>query len=1186
MSIITKSNIATKLAIGAIAVAFVFGFMFTAAPAQAALTTSQVDAIVSLLQSFGADAATIANVQTSLTGGTPTTPSGGGSTASVCPYTWSTSLNSGSSGADVMALQKFLNSDSATMIASSGVGSAGSETDYFGGLTVAAVAKFQNKYASEVLTPVGLSAGTGYFGSSSRAKANSLCAVASTPTTPSTPSTPSTPATGTGISVVGGSQPTATLAPDSAARVPFTNFIVTAGSDGDVVMDSVSIERSGLAPDAVFSGIVLLDSDGVQIGTSKTLNSNHQATVGAKTTIPAGTSKTFTIAGNMASDNSSRDGTIATLSVVAVNTSAAVSGSLPIVGTAQTINASLAIGSVTMGISSFDPNSAQSKEIGTTGVRIAGITVTAGSAEKIRINNIRWNQTGSAGSSDISNVVTVVDGTEYASTVSADGKFYTAKLGSGIVVDKGNLIDIYVKADIIGGSARTVIFDIDKRTDLNITGETFGYGITPPAGSDSAATTSSVFTAGTPWFDNATLTISAGSVTSIQKSTSVAAQNVAVNVSDQPLGAFETDIKGEAINVSGMALTVASTTGSGYGLLTNVTIVDQNGTVVAGPVDATYTSALVQTVTFTDSVTIPTGKMVYSVKGKVASNVGNGGTYITTVTPSGWTSPIGDVTGDSITITQGAFDLNTMTVKSAALDISISSAPVAQNITAGAQDFTYANLQLDATQSGEDVRFSSIPLEMTFATMEVTQATTCQLFDGSTALNTGSNVVTPSGTSAAENTFTFDATLVVPKGTIKTLALKCDLANSIANKTVYQWGVRDTAANMTVTGVTSSNAVTETVTASNGQAMTLAAVAVVASKDSSSPSYAIASAGSTGVTAGVIKFRASNEAITLQRVGLSLTNTASSSSSDLVQVALYDGATKVGTAVFTGSNTRATSTLDIPVTLPKDADKTLTVKVDLANIGTAQAGSQGARIAVDIDTNSTNTQGVGQESGTTVNASGSTAFDGVRMFKTKPTFAKLAIPTTVLVTSTMDLYRFSVTADSAGSLGIYKFTVNLATSSSPVSASTTISNLKVKAYTNSSFSTEVSGFSPAGQLNDTVATLVSGDNNILMSASTQGQDSLQIPAGTTYYFRVIADVALTGSPTAGSITTSLLGDSVYPVLAANMGLSTAIDNDAEDDFVWSPNATTTSDTTHVDWTNGYFVSGLPSDNMDSAVIVK
>ena len=50
--------------------------MFSFAPmAQAALTSTQVSAIVSLLQSFGADASTIANVQASLTGGTPSVPS-------------------------------------------------------------------------------------------------------------------------------------------------------------------------------------------------------------------------------------------------------------------------------------------------------------------------------------------------------------------------------------------------------------------------------------------------------------------------------------------------------------------------------------------------------------------------------------------------------------------------------------------------------------------------------------------------------------------------------------------------------------------------------------------------------------------------------------------------------------------------------------------------------------------------------------------------------------------------------------------------------------------------------------------------------------------------------------------------------------------------------------------------------
>ena len=392
-----------------------------------------------------------------------------------------------------------------------------------------------------------------------------------------------------------------------------------------------------------------------------------------------------------------------------------------------------------------------------------------------------------------------------------------------------------------------------------------------------------------------------------------------------------------------------------------------------------------------------------------------------------------------------------------------------------------------------------------------------------------------------------------------------------------------------MTGVSSSSSVTETISASAGQTMTIASVAVVASKDSSSPSYTIASAGSTGVTAGVIKLRASNEAVTLQRVGLSLTNTASSSSSDLVSVSLWDGATQVGSAIFTGSNRNATSTLDIPVTLPKDSDTTLTVKVDLADIGTAQTGTQGQLIAIDIDTNGTNTQGVGDESGTTVNASGSTAFDGIRMFKSKPTFAKLAIPSTVLITqSSTDIYRFSVTADSKGAIGIYKFTVSIATSSTPSGTSTTtVTNLKVKAYTDSGFSTTVSGFSPAGQLNDTTAGLVSsGNNDVLMTASTQGQDYLQIPAGATYYFRVVGDVTLTGGPTSGSITTNIQGDAAYPSLpSANMSSTTKIEADTNDDFIWSANATTTSDTTHSDWTNGYFVSGLPSDNMDQSVIV-
>ncbi len=84
------------------------------------------------------------------------------------------SLNVGSTGQDVLMLQKFLNQDPATMVSLSGVGSVGQETNYYGELTKQAVAKFQNKYRQQVLIPVGLTSGTGYFGPSTRNFINGL----------------------------------------------------------------------------------------------------------------------------------------------------------------------------------------------------------------------------------------------------------------------------------------------------------------------------------------------------------------------------------------------------------------------------------------------------------------------------------------------------------------------------------------------------------------------------------------------------------------------------------------------------------------------------------------------------------------------------------------------------------------------------------------------------------------------------------------------------------------------------------------------------------------------------------------------------------------------------------------------------------------------------------------------------
>lgn len=1113
------------------------------------------------------------------------------------------SLKVGAKGDDVKCLQDYL----------TGTGHytySGGSTGYFGGVTKAAVAAWQSAN--------GVSPAAGYFGALSRAKYDSVVVAApAAPAAPvaGAPAAPAAPvAVGSGLTVTAPvDQPPASLAPGSAARVPFVKAILTASADGDVTVKSITVERTGLADDANFDGILLLDSDMTQIGLSKTLSSDHKVVLNESFVVKAGTSKTVTIAGNMIASPSA--GQLAKLAVKSVDAgTSAVNGTFPIEGNAMTTNATLTIGSVTMSIGTLDPGAANTKNVGTTGYYLASVKAAVGSAENVTFESIRFNQAGSAGGGDLKNVKLKAGDKEYDAVVSSDGKYYLAKFADGLKVGKGGNLEFSVKADFVDGSARTVDMNVLRKSDIVVKGDTFGYNIIVGGGSSGTASAGAFSSNQEPFFNAYAATIDKGSFL-VSSSSKVPSGNIPVDVADTQIGGFLLDVKGEDVQVSSFKLNFTFTGTGTSSDVTGVKIYNENGSIVAGPKDPAS-----GVVTFSDTWTAPVGAKNYYVKARLDTTFVSDDSIVVSTDPDDNITAKGIVTG--LSITAGPTSLvssNKQTLKAATLAISVSPTPLAQNVVRGINQYHFATYVFDAGSSGEDARVTSIQLRDTVnATTRVDEVNTCTLYDGATALNTGSDVVNPddpaSGTTD-DTTFTLTNNLIVPKGTVKKIDLKCNISPAADADSTHSWGTNAAAANVGSSGATTGQAITESITTSTGQVMSInAAGSFTLAADSASPSAKLSIAGKSDVHVNTLKFTTVDEAIKISQVTLTYSS-STASTTDFAKATLWDGATKLGEAVWAGSGSQfATSTLIGSFIIPKDGSKSMDVKVDLGSINTVSTTTAGRLLQIGYD-GTGSSSGTGQSSGQTLGSgtAGNILGNAVKIMKSVPTFAKIAVPTTSVPQTNGILYRFSVTADAAGSVSLYKFTFSV--SSSSVNATT--SDFRIYGFSDSSFSQNAYANNPLNTNNvdcvglstfetgDTSCVSIDANPGVSRASSTDvvfffgpatnnasSSEAIVISAGATRYFELRGAVTLTGSGTGNSVAVNLLGDAAYPVRGAagdfNQGAlpilgtaDAAALQSANNNFVWAPNSTGDSATTTLDWTNGFNVPGLPATGLSS-----
>jgi len=950
-------------------------------------------------------------------------------------------LKQGMSGDDVKCLQIILNSATDTQVATEGAGSPGNETTYFGPLTFAAVVKFQEKYAPDILATYGLTTGTGFVGTTTRAKLNTLIGVTPPPGVvcgngvcetgeTSTNCPADCPVVAAGLTVaLAADTPATTNIPKGAFNQPFTKINLTAGSGGDVKISKITITRTGLSANTDID-LVKLFVGTIQKGNGASLNSNNQAvfTLTTPITVTAGTTTVLTVKADLNS-SATTAATVAfgiSAATDVVSDASATNGSAT--GNAMSVVATT-IGSVNVYMGPNNPSSDLAPEVGDTGVRILQMQLTCGSTEDVEIRQVIAVKVGTVNTTDISKVELYNDSDSTSlgsvTTFDAEGRA-TFDLASPLVITKGNSKNLSVKVDIASGSGRTInakVYDAGAFT-ITAVGKTYGFGVplTNKTTDWDAVTSGNQIGQGTPQ------TIAAGSLTVTKSASTPATGYAAPGGTNVPIVTFDMEAKGEGVTITNFTNTVVLGTAT-YDQVTNCKLVDENGNTVAGPVDAaTKGTATDDFIRFTDAFTVPLGVHKYTVKCNLASAITTGSIQIGfdssntltvasggvagTDTPATAITAKGAVSNDSITASPSSSVLgNTLTFQAAALTIVNMTTPPQATIIPGQQNIHFANIALGASASGENINVTSITVtdnvsgagdpqgddiaNLRLFDASISQANctgTGRAWDSTLAMCRLAPIMQPdSSTADADDTttFTLSTPLVVPKAGSSTVKVYGDYKSSgpAANEvhTFLVAAVTDITAIGSTTGTTLTSGMKGDSVTGAGQNMTYgskgALAAVLDVSRPNSANIAVGEYGTTGIVMTKIKLggTTNTEDIDIDYVDLTRTSDGTGADADIAAAYLYEGSTLLATGVYKGSSVWRFDLTNYVI--PAYGTKVWTVKADFN--GTLTGATSTHQNAFDL-ANTTDLRATGEASGSTIYATAAVTSNDMYIYRSIP----------------------------------------------------------------------------------------------------------------------------------------------------------------------------------------------------------
>jgi len=686
----------------------------------------------------------IASLQAQL--GTP----GSGSMSS---YTYTRNLTVGSTGEDVMMLQKLLNANG-YKIAESGAGSPGSESTYFGTKTKAALAKWQ--------AANGVSPASGYFGPITRAKVNGSMSGPIGPTGPIV-----APSTGLSVSLSANNPRTGALI-SSSSRVPVLTFNVTAGTSGAATLTDMTFKKEGYISDSGISNAYLLENGKVVAQYNSLSNAMIQFT-GMNLGVNAGQTRELMLAidpaAGLTAGNSVSFSLMTVKAMDSASTMITTSGALPLMGNLFTVTsvtnpsiATLAIVSSTVGGSVY---------AGTPNVLVSQWTMTGGNSP-LNLKSINFKVVGSANKGDIKNVKLMVNGTQVGPTlpqVASDGSAFfsfgatPAKLNTGAN-------NMQVIADIMGSPSFTFQFELLNTYDVEALDSVYNVPVSP------------------------TITGGAGTLVTIQQgqltvnlASDTPTGNIIAGGSNTPFAKFTIYAAGEPVKVKFLSFRLALTGTAGATWDTeikNVSLTDDAGSQVGSTINSLVTAVTCTDGTFSAATTTATNcfgssgspinytipantTRVLTLRGDVQSTAG-----FTTVVGSLVASTNSNLQGvtSSQTANSGAVTGGSLTRVSSAVTVAQNTAIGTQTFAAGTQNARIGSYTLSAS-SAEGANLS---------TLNITMSASGTQYQNLRVLVGGQQFATTYPTPSASTAHSFSGGLInIPAGQSKVVDVYADI---------------------------------------------------------------------------------------------------------------------------------------------------------------------------------------------------------------------------------------------------------------------------------------------------------------------------------------------------------------------------------------------------------------------------